>query len=78
MVEIATVGKRCRDWLDSGDACLFFNHDYRACRLFHVALKDVEVDDEQRFARAPACLALDAPELSPDEAVAQDLGAQHG
>lgn len=81
VVEIATEGERCRDWLDSGDACLFFNHDYRACRLFHVALKDVEVDDEQRFARAPACLALDkadAPEFSPAESVARDLGAQHG
>lgn len=76
-VKIATDGRRCRDWLD-GDACPFFNHDYRACRLFHVALNDVEVGDDGRFLRAAQCLALDAADLSPADAVARDLGAQHG
>jgi len=37
-----------------------------------------EVDDEGRLLRAPACLALDAAELSLADAVARDLGAQHG
>ena len=76
-VKIGTEGRRCRDWLD-GEACPFFNQDYRACRLFHAALRGVEVDDEGRFLRAPACLALDAPEFLLVEAVARGLGAQHG
>ena len=80
VVEIATEGERCRDWLDSGalGACPFFFSDWGICRLFHASLERIEVNEEGRFLRAPACLALDAPELSPAEAVARDLGAQHG
>jgi len=77
VVEIATEGERCRDWLD-GEACPYLESGWDQCQLFHAMLGRAEVDDESRFLRAPACLALDAPELSPAEAVARDLGAQHG
>ena len=80
VVEIATEGERCRDWLDSGPspACQFFNGERGTCNLFNTSLGRIEVNEEGRFQRAPACLALDAPELLPAEAVARDLGAQHG
>ena len=80
VVEIATEGERCRDWLDPGPdpACIFLNAEWGLCKLFCTSVDRFVVDDEGRFERAPACLALDAPELSPAEAVARDLGAQHG
>ena len=76
VVEIATEGERCRDWLD-GEACPYLESGLDECQLFHADLVRYE-EYGARFLRAPACLALDAPELSPAEAVARDLGAQHG
>lgn len=76
-VKIATEGRRCRDWLD-GEACPYLSSEWGECRLFHAKLEREEDDDEGRFLRAAQCLALDAADLSPADAVARDLGAQHG